>query len=311
MEKPKNMRFDGQVAIVTGAATPLGQSHARQLAHRGAKVLVNDYEDILSTRSDKQIILDELVETIREGGGAATACQFDVTDSEQVRSMVSQAMGSWARIDILVDSSEVLRKRTFHRAATNDFQSVFDTHLISAVNCIRGVWDIMQSQNYGRVVITTSPSGVYGDYDQTNLAVAKAGLVGLMRALEEQAAKSHIHINSLVPVAANPVMEMVVGKEISSKLTPESISPAVLFLASDQAPNGAIISAGAGAFARIRVFETQGVHLSDDMITPEAVAAQWDLISNPDEQIEMRSAWQQAKKFANAVSMTDATRVSS
>ena len=311
MESKSTMRFDGQVAIVTGAATPLGQSHARQLALRGAKVLVNDYEDILNTRCGKQSILDELVETVAGDGGTAVACQFDVTDSRQVGSMVSQAMGSWGRVDVLVDSSEILRKRSFHKAAVGDFQSVFDTHLISAVNCIRGVWDVMQAQNYGRVVITTSPSGVYGDYDQTNLAVAKAGLVGLMRALEEQAAKSHIHINSLVPVAANPVMEMVVGKEISSKLTPESISPAVLFLASQQAPNGSIISAGAGAFARIRVYETQGVHLCEDMMTPEAVAAQWDLISNPDEQVEMKSAWQQAKKFANAVSLTDATRVSS
>ncbi len=245
--------LSGQVAIVTGAGGGLGRAHARLLASRGAHVLVNDLGQGA----------DEVAAEIRDQGGSAAAFQASVTDRNQVSAMTDFALSQWGRVDMLVNNAGILRDKTFAKMDLADFQLVVDVHLMGAANCTKAVWDIMRDQGYGRIVMTTSSSGLYGNFGQSNYGAAKLGLVGLMNTLALEGKKYGIHVNCLAPTAATRMMEGILPPEQLDLLDPDRVSPAVLALCSPSAPTRQILCAGAGGFELAHITLTEGIHLAD------------------------------------------------
>jgi NAD(P)-dependent dehydrogenase (short-subunit alcohol dehydrogenase family) len=263
------IRFDGQVAIVTGAGGGLGRQHALELARRGARVVVNDLS-----------AADAVVEEIRAAGGEALANDASVSDAGAVEAMARQALDAWGRIDILIANAGILRDRSFGKMAIEDFQAVLDVHLMGTMLPIKAVWETMKAQGYGRIVVTTSSSGLYGNFGQANYGAAKMGIVGLMQTLKIEGQKDNIHINAISPVAATKMTEDIFPPAVLEVLKPEYVTPGVVYLCSAQAPTGAILTAGAGSFALARVVETEGLHLGHNALSAEAVRENWDAISD-------------------------------
>lgn len=291
------IRFDDRVAIVTGAGVGLGRCHALGLAERGAKVVVNDLgasTDGASTGSDAA---QKVVAEIEAMGGEAIAHGADVSNEEQVNDMVAKTMEKWGRIDILINNAGILRDKTFGKMTMDDFQKVVDVHLIGTANCCHAVWPHMRAAQYGRIVVTTSASGLYGNFGQSNYGAAKAGVMGLMNVLHLEGARDNIRVNTLAPTAATRMTENLMPPEALDLLKPETITPGVLYLVSEDGPSRKILGAGAGHFALTRVYETAGALIEGD-ITPEAVAARWDAISDPEGQEELNDAFGQTRKFA-------------
>ena len=278
--------FDDRVAIVTGAGGGLGRAHALGLAARGARVVVNDL-------SNAQAVVAE----IEAAGGQAMAHPADVSDEAQVSDMVSKAMGLWGRIDILVNNAGILRDKTFGKMALKDFRKVLDVHLMGSANCCHAVWPIMRAQKYGRIVLTSSGSGLYGNFGQSNYGTAKAAMIGLMNVLHLEGARDDIRVNTLAPTAATQMTKDLLPEAALGLLQPETITPGLLYLVSEDGPNRTILSAGAGSFAQTRVYETQG-HRIEGEITPEAVAANWHAITQPNKQEELQDAFSQTRKYA-------------
>ena len=278
--------FDDRVAIVTGAGGGLGRAHALGLAARGARVVVNDL-------SNAQAVVAE----IEAAGGQAMAHPADVSDAAQVNDMVSKAMGLWGRIDILVNNAGILRDKTFGKMALKDFRKVLDVHLMGSANCCHAVWPIMRAQKYGRIVLTSSGSGLYGNFGQSNYGTAKAAMIGLMNVLHLEGARDDIRVNTLAPTAATQMTKDLLPEAALGLLQPETITPGLLYLVSEDGPNRTILSAGAGSFAQTRVYETQG-HRIEGEITPEAVAANWHAITQPNQQEELQDAFSQTRKYA-------------
>lgn len=291
------IRFDDRVAIVTGAGVGLGRCHALGLAERGAKVVVNDLgasTDGASTGSDAA---QKVVAEIEAMGGEAIAHGADVSNADQVNDMVAKTMEKWGRIDILINNAGILRDKTFGKMTMDDFRKVVDVHLIGTANCCHAVWPHMRAAQYGRIVVTTSASGLYGNFGQSNYGAAKAGVMGLMNVLHLEGARDNIRVNTLAPTAATRMTENLMPPEALELLKPETITPGVLYLVSEDGPSRKILGAGAGHFALTRVYETAGALIEGD-ITPEAVAAQWDAISAPEGQEELNDAFGQTRKFA-------------
>ncbi|WP_339766722.1 SDR family NAD(P)-dependent oxidoreductase [uncultured Pseudosulfitobacter sp.] len=291
------IRFDDRVAIVTGAGVGLGRCHALGLAERGAKVVVNDLgasTDGASTGSDAA---QQVVAEIEAMGGEAIAHGADVSNEEQVNDMVAKTIEKWGRIDILINNAGILRDKTFGKMTMDDFRKVVDVHLIGTANCCHAVWPHMRAAQYGRIVVTTSASGLYGNFGQSNYGAAKAGVMGLMNVLHLEGARDNIRVNTLAPTAATRMTENLMPPEALELLKPETITPGVLYLVSEDGPSRKILGAGAGHFALTRVYETAGALIEGD-ITPEAVAAQWDQISAPEGQEELNDAFGQTRKFA-------------
>ncbi|RZJ37710.1 MAG: SDR family NAD(P)-dependent oxidoreductase [Brevundimonas sp.] len=255
-----SMRFDGRVAIVTGAGGGLGREHALALAKRGAKVVVNDLGGARDGSGGSATAAEAVVAEIEALGGEAIANAASVTDFAAVEAMVKAAMDKWGRIDILVNNAGVLRDKTFAKMEIADFQFVMDVHLMGAVNCTKAVWEIMRTQNYGRIVMTTSSSGLYGNFGQSNYGAAKMALVGLMQTLSIEGAKNDIRVNCLAPTAHTRMTEDLGAALPLEALGPELVSPGVLYLVSDNAPSRCILAAGAGGFERAYVTITQGIH---------------------------------------------------
>ncbi len=265
--------FKGRVAIVTGAGGGLGKQHALALAARGAKVVVNDLggdvHGVGGSVSAAQAVVDE----IRAAGGEAIVNGASVTDFEAVQAMVQQAMDTWGRVDILVNNAGILRDKSFAKMDLADFRLVVDVHLMGAVHCSKAVWPIMQAQNYGRIVMTTSSSGLYGNFGQANYGAAKMALAGLMQTLSIEGEKHGIRVNCLAPTAATRMTEGLMPEAVLKALEPQAVVPAMLVMASEQAPNRTIICAGAGSFEVAHITLTQGVHLGLTPDTPERLAA--------------------------------------
>ena len=255
--------FKGRVAIVTGAGGGLGRQHALGLAARGAKVLVNDLGGA-----------DTVVEEIRKAGGDAMGNAASVTDMAAVEAMVKQAMDAWGRVDILVNNAGILRDKSFAKMDLADFRLVMDVHVMGAVNCTKAVWAIMNEQKYGRVVMTTSSSGLYGNFGQSNYGAAKMALVGLMQTLSIEGAKNNIHVNCLAPTAFTRMTEGLMPQDVLDALQPQYVVPAMLVLASEAAPTRQILCAGAGTFEAAHITLTQGVHLGTGAGTPETLLEQ-------------------------------------
>lgn len=264
-----SLRFDGRVAIVTGAGTGLGRSHALALAARGAKVVIADMAGA-----------EAVAEEITAAGGDAMAATVDVTNAAQVDAMVARAMDAWGRIDILINNAGILRDKTFAKMTLDDFRAVVEVHLMGAATCSKAVWAIMRDQQYGRILMTTSTSGVYGNFGQSNYGAAKAGQVGLMNVLHLEGAKYGIAVNALAPTAATRMTQDLFDPAALEALKPEYATPAALFLVSEQAPSRTVILAGAGTYSRLAIVESEGVFLPEGERTPEAVAAAFDRIAD-------------------------------
>ena len=268
-----SLDFKGRVAIVTGAGGGLGRQHALALAARGAKVVVNDLGGARDGTGGALTAAEAVVHEIRAAGGDAIANGASVTDYAAVQAMVQQAMDTWGRVDILVNNAGILRDKSFGKMEIADFELVVDVHLMGAVHCCKAVWPIMNSQKYGRIVMTTSSSGLYGNFGQANYGAAKMALVGLMQTLSIEGAKSDIRVNCLAPTAATRMTEGLMPEAVLQALKPEAVVPAMLVLAGTDAPNRTILCAGAGTFEAAHITLTQGVHLGVGNGVDDQVAA--------------------------------------
>ena len=288
------IRFDDRVAIVTGAGQGLGRSHAISLAKRGAKVIVND----LGASGGESVNAEKVAEEIRNNGGEAIANGANVSNFDEVQNMVSQAMDAWGRVDILVNNAGILRDRTFLKMSTDDMRQVIDVHLMGSMYCTKAVWEIMREQSYGRIVFTTSSTGLYGNFGQTNYGAAKMAMVGMMNTLHLEGMKYDIRVNCLAPAAGTAMTEGLFPEPIFDLLSPESVSPGVVFLSSSDAPSRVVLAAGGGSFAVFKGFETEGINLHPDSLNPEGVAKNWQAISSEEGMNELQTGAEQTEKFA-------------
>ena len=292
-----DIRFDGKVAIVTGAGGGLGRQHALELARRGAKVVVNDLGGSMDGSGGSSEAAQNVVAEIKGFGGEAIANGSSVTDDAGVELMIKNAMDEWGRIDILVANAGVLRDKSFTKMTIADFEFVLGVHLMGSVKPTKAVWEIMKAQNYGRIVVTTSSTGLYGNFGQTNYGAAKLALVGFMNSLKLEGQKNNIHVNTISPVAATRMTENLMPPEILARLAPEYVTPGVVYLCSEDAPTGVILTAGAGAFAMARIFETEGVYLGEDGLSVEEIRDHWAQISDEAGQQAYFTGGEQTQKF--------------
>ena len=268
------IEFKGQVAIVTGAGGGLGRAHALALAARGAKVLVNDLGGARDGSGGSVSAAEAVAAEIRAAGGEALANGASVTDFAAVQAMVQQAMTAWGRVDILVNNAGILRDKTFAKMELADFELVLQVHLMGAVHCNKAVWPIMNAQQYGRILMTTSSTGLFGNFGQTNYGAAKLALVGLMQTLALEGAKNNIRVNCLAPTAATRMTEGLMPQAVLDALQPEAVVPAMLVLVSKDAPTRTTLCAGAGTFEAAHITMTSGVWIGTDANAPERLAEQ-------------------------------------
>jgi NAD(P)-dependent dehydrogenase (short-subunit alcohol dehydrogenase family) len=253
--------FGGRVAIVTGAGGGLGREHALALARRGARVLVNDLGGTLDGSGGSVGAAQKVVDEIRAAGGEAIASGASVTDVSAVQGMVQQAVDTWGRVDILVNNAGILRDKSFAKMELADFRLVLEVHLMGAVHCCKAVWPLMVAQKYGRILMTTSSSGLYGNFGQTNYGAAKMALVGLMQTLALEGEKHGIRVNCLAPTATTRMTESLFPADVRDAFGPSAVSPAMLVLTSEDAPTRTTLCAGAGAFEAAHVTLTQGAYV--------------------------------------------------
>lgn len=289
-----SIRLDGQVAIVTGGGQGLGRCHALALAERGAKVVVNDLGDASGQSENAANVVNEIVAT----GGEAIANGANVANFEQVEAMVAAAMEEWGRVDILINNAGILRDKTFRKMSMDEFRLVIDVHLMGTAHCTKAVWDIMCEQSYGRIVFTTSSSGLYGNFGQANYGAAKMAMVGLMGTLHLEGAKFDIRVNCLAPTAGTAMTEGLFPEAVFKLMAAEVVSPGVVFLSGPDAPSRKVLCAGGGSFAIYKGFETEGLSLAPDEISAEGIAAAWDAIDDGEGMRELQSGFEQPTKFA-------------
>lgn len=274
------IRFDGKVVIVTGAGGGLGRQHALDFARRGAKVVVNDLGGSVDGTGGNSAAADAVVAEIKAAGGEAIANGASVTDDAGVAHLVKQTMDTWGRIDVLIANAGILRDKSFSKMELKDFDAVMAVHLMGTVKPVKAMWEIMKTQKYGRIVVTTSSTGLYGNFGQTNYGAAKLSLVGFMNTLKLEGQKDNIKVNAISPVAATRMTEALFPPEALKVFAPEYVTPAVVFLASEEAPTGVIVTAGAGTFSKAEIIESAGVYLGMDGVDADEVAANWDKISD-------------------------------
>jgi len=291
-----SMRFDGRVAIVTGAGGGLGRTHALALAARGAKVVVNDLGGAVDGTGSGGAA-EAVAEEIHALGGQAIADAASVSDPEAVAGMVARALAHWGRIDILINNAGILRDKTFAKMAPDQFEAVLDVHLRGSWVCTHAVWDIMRAQNYGRILFTTSSSGLYGNFGQANYGAAKMGVVGLMNTLHIEGAKHDIRVNCLSPAAATRMTEALLPGDTADLLAPERVTPGALVLVSEYAPSKTILAAGGGVFSVVRIAETPGIAFGPTP-DPDEIAARWSEIAGQSGAEPIEAAWAQTQKFA-------------
>lgn len=272
-----SISFADQVAIVTGAGGGLGRCHALELARRGAKVVINDLGGTMDGSGGSSDAAEAVVAEIKAMGGEAIANGGSVSDRAGAQSMVDDAMNAWGRVDVLINNAGILRDKSFSKMTLDDFEMVVNVHLMGAAYCSHAVWPIMREQNYGRILMTTSPSGLYGNFGQTNYGAAKMGQVGLMNSMKIEGAKNNIHTNSIAPVAATRMTENLMPEEVLEKLGPELVTPAAIFLVSEEAPNGVILQAQGGQYSLAAVVENNGVNLGV-VATADDVASSYEAI---------------------------------
>jgi NAD(P)-dependent dehydrogenase (short-subunit alcohol dehydrogenase family) len=292
-----DIRFDSKVAIVTGAGGGLGRQHALELARRGAKLVVNDLGGAVDGSGGSSEAANAVVAEIKALGGEAIADGGSVADDRGAENLAKSAMDAFGRIDILIANAGILRDKSFAKMEIADFEAVVDVHLMGTVKPLHHIWPIMRDQKYGRVVVTTSSTGLYGNFGQANYGAAKLSLVGLMNTLRIEGERDNIRVNAISPIAATRMTEGLLPPPLAEKLKPEYVTPAVVYLASDEAPNGVIVTAGAGVFAQARLYETEGAYLGEGGLSAEEVRDNWDRISDPAGQQSYASGTEQTQKF--------------
>ena len=287
------INFNGRVAIVTGAGGGLGRQHALALAKRGAKVLVNDLGGAVDGSGGSVSAAQAVVDEIRAAGGEALANGASVTDFAAVEAMVQQAIDAWGRVDILVNNAGILRDKSFSKMDMADFRLVVDVHLMGAANCCKAVWPHMVAQQYGRILMTTSSTGLYGNFGQANYGAAKLAQVGLMQTLAIEGAKYNVRVNALAPTAATRMTESLFPPQILDALQPEAVVPAMLVLVHESAPTRTILCAGGGSFEAAHITLTQGIHLGLGDTVPEQLAERLAQVTErADEQVPASGAAQ-------------------
>jgi NAD(P)-dependent dehydrogenase (short-subunit alcohol dehydrogenase family) len=273
------INLTNRIAIVTGAGSGLGREHALLLARLGAKVVANDLGSDVSGRGGSATAAQKVADEIVAAGGEAISNGASVTDAEQVQRMVDDTLARWGRVDILVNNAGILRDKTFSKMTLDDFRAVVEVHLMGSVNCTKAVWDIMREQKYGRIVMTTSSSGLYGNFGQSNYGAAKLALVGLMQTLALEGQRYDIRVNCLAPSAGTRMLEGLISADAFDALSPGSVSPAVAVLASDHAPTRMVLCAGAGSFEAAHITLTQGIHLGTGTQVPHTLAQRLDEVA--------------------------------
>lgn len=294
------IRFDNKIAIVTGAGGGLGRGYALELAKRGAKVVVND----LGTGADGTGHSDaalKVVEEITAAGGEAMANGGSVTEYDQMVEMVARAKEAWGGVHILINNAGVLRDKTFAKMEPADFKFVVDVHLNGSAICTKAVWDTMREQNYGRILMTASSTGLFGNFGQANYGAAKLGLAGLAKTLYLEGAKYNVRVNTIAPTAGTRMTEGLFPEGMFEAFAPEKVAPAALYLVSEDAPTNAIVGAGAGVFQAAYVTLTPGAFLQDDDLSPEGVAANWAKIIDRTGEIVPQSGAEQAMLIGKTI----------
>ena len=279
--------LEGRVAIVTGAGGGLGREHALYLARWGARVVVNDLDAPHAAAVAAEISAE---------GGMALPFAGSVTDEAAVASMIGRAVAEWGRVDILVNNAGILRDKSFAKMSLDDFRLVLEVHLMGAVICTRAVWDHMRERRYGRIVMTTSSSGLYGNFGQSNYGAAKMALVGLMQTLALEGAKYDIRVNCLAPSAATQMTQGILSKESLEALDPALVSPALLALVGEQAPTRAIVCAGGGHFSLAHVTLTQGAQIGGGDDAGERIIERWAQIADRTGELVPGYGFQQAER---------------
>lgn len=297
-----DINFKGRVAIVTGAGGGLGRQHALALAARGAKVLVNDLGGGVHGEVGSVSAAQAVVDEIRAAGGEALANGASVTDFAAVQAMVQQAVDAWGRVDVLVNNAGILRDKSFAKMEMDDFRLVVEVHLMGAAHCCKAVWPHMVAQNYGRIVMTTSSTGLYGNFGQSNYGAAKLALVGMMQTLAIEGEKHHIRVNALAPTAATRMTEGLLPEAVLALLQPEAVVPAMLVLAHESAPTRTILCAGAGSFEAAHITLTEGVFLGVGAGVPEQLAAHLaEVTARTGEQVPPNGSAQGSHEVAKAM----------
>lgn len=292
-----SIRFDGRVAIVTGAGNGLGRSHAIELAKRGAKVVVNDLGGARDGRGTDTGAADKVVAEIEAFGGEAISNYANVTNADEVKDMVGAAMSIWGTVDILINNAGILRDKSFSKMEMQDVKDVFEVHVMGAFNCTKTVWDVMKEQQYGRILMTTSSSGLYGNFGQANYGAAKLALVGLMNTLVIEGAKYNIKVNALAPIARTRMTEELLPEPMQHLLDPEAVSAGALVLCAENSPNRFILCAGAGVYSKADIFETSGLTTVEGEREPEFISSHFDKVTNEAEQSVLTQGNQQTEKF--------------
>ena len=289
--------FTGKVAIVTGAGGGLGRCHALELARRGAKVVVNDLGGNPDGTGGSSEMAAKVAAEIKANGGEAMVNGSSVTDDAGVKKMVDDAMNAWGRIDILINNAGVLRDKSFSKVSMKDFEFVVDVHLMGNVKPTKAVWEIMRAQNYGRIVVTSSSTGLYGNFGQTNYGAAKLAVVGFINTLKLEGQKYNIHTNALAPTAWTRMTKDLMPPQAEDLLQPQFVTPGVMFLVSEDAPTGAILCAGAGVFSVTAMTESEGLYLGrGSELTAEAVAENWGKITDMSKSQAFKSGGEQTAK---------------
>lgn len=291
-----SLDFTGKTVIVTGSGGGLGRCHALEFARRGANVVVNDLGGSVDGSGGSSEAAEAVVKTITDNGGKAIANGSSVTDDAGVVNMVQEALSAFGSIDVLVNNAGILRDKSFSNMSTEEFQTVVDVHLMGTAKATLAVFPIMKEQGHGRIMVTTSSSGLYGNFGQSNYGAGKLGVVGMMNTLKIEGAKYDIRINALAPVAWTRMTEDLMPPEAEALLTPESVTPAVIFMCSEDAPSGQIICAGAGVFAAAQIIESDGMLLGLDA-SAEDVAANWEKISDMTNAKPLYQGLEQSQKF--------------
>jgi NAD(P)-dependent dehydrogenase (short-subunit alcohol dehydrogenase family) len=297
-----DIRFDGRVAIVTGAGGGLGRQHALELARRGAKVVVNDLGGAVDGSGGSSEAAAKVVEEIKAAGGEAIADGGSVSDDAGAANMVQRAHDAFGRVDILIANAGILRDKSFSKMELADFQAVMDVHLMGTVKPLKAAWPLMREQQYGRIVVTTSSTGLYGNFGQANYGAAKLSLVGLMNTLKIEGERDNIRVNAICPVAATRMTANILPPQLADRLKPEYVTPGVIHLASEDAPTGAVLTAGAGGFALARIWETEGVYLGEDGLSAEQVRDSWSKIADPAGQQAYAAGNEQVQKLLRLMS---------